>query len=128
MPHQLQIGFDSDGEALLSGEESRVLAAVSGRRGRERAVTGEVLAALTGIEYKRLREVISHLINHHGCLIASCTRGYFIPVTPEEISEATRSLRHRGIMILVRASKLQKASLEEIFHQARMEWGGNHAQ
>ncbi len=121
MSDQLQIGFE------LTGEESRVLAAISGRRSRGNTVTGEVLSALTGIDYKRLREVIAHLINHHGCLIASCTRGYFIPVTPEEISEATRSLRHRGIMILVRASKLQKASLEDIFNQARIEFGKDHA-
>ena len=117
MPDQLQIGFD------FTTEESLVLAAISSHRGRDKAVVGEILAALTGIDYKRVREVIAHLINHHGCLIASCPRGYFIPVTPAEISEATRSLRHRGIMILVRASKLQKASLEDIFNQARIEFG-----
>lgn len=117
MPDQLQIGFD------FTAEESHVLTAISLHRGRSNAVIGDILAEFTGIEYKRLREVISHLINHYGCLIASCPRGYFIPLTPAEISEATRSLRHRGIMILVRASKLQKASIEAIFHQARMEFG-----
>ncbi|MDA8155589.1 MAG: hypothetical protein M0Z52_03915 [Actinomycetota bacterium] len=117
MPDQIQINFD------LTGEESRVLAAVSAHRGRENAVLGGVLAAVAGVDYKRLREVIAHLVNNHGCLIASCPRGYFIPVTVPEIAEATRSLRHRGIMILMRASRLQKASLEDIFNQARMEFG-----
>ena len=90
--------------------------------GKDNAVTGRMIAQRTGIEYDRVRAVISHLVNRHGRLIASCSGGYFIPVTEDEVREATRSLRHRGIMILYRASRLQRASIEEIFHQSVMEF------
>lgn len=68
-----------------------------------------------------MRALISHLVTDHGKLIASCGRGFYVPQTPEEIVEATASLRHRGIMILVRASRLQQSSLEDVFGQAVME-------
>ncbi len=123
MIEQVQLDF----EALVKGseltrEERLVWEAVQPRRGKENAILGPMISAMTEIEYNRIREIISHLIKRHGRLIASYSRGYFIPITPEEVMEATRSLRHRGIMILVRASKLQRISLEEIFHQAKMEF------
>ena len=91
-------------------------------KGKDAAILGHTIAAMTGIKYDEVRAVIAHLVNEHQCLIASCGRGYYVPVTEEEIASATRSLRHRGIMILMRASRLQKSSLEDIFMQAKMEF------
>lgn len=101
-----------------------MLRALEQHRGKGAAVLGRDMAQVTGIEYNKLRAVIAHLVNDHGVLIVSCGRGYYIPVTPEEIVEATRSLRHRGIAILVRAAALQKTSVEEIFRQSRIEFEG----
>jgi hypothetical protein len=114
---QATLNFD------LTNEEAAVLGIIEKHRGKGSAILGKAIGSITGIEYDRLRAVISHLVNDHGYLIASNSKGYYVPVTADEISEATRSLRHRAIMILVRASRLQKISLEEIFHQARMEFG-----
>lgn len=114
---QIQITFDE-----LTHEEQKVWDVVRLYRGKENAIKGSKIAEWTGLEYDYIRSVIAHLINHHGYLIASCSKGYFIPQTSKEIFEATRSLRHRGIMILVRAAKLTKVSLEEIFRQGRMEF------
>lgn len=117
MTEQLGINFN------LTHEEQAVWNIIRYRRGKPDAVLGTVIAEITGIYYDRVRAIIADLINKHYLMIASNSKGYYVPVTPDEISEATRSLRHRAIMILVRASRLQKISLEEIFHQARMEFG-----
>lgn len=92
------------------------------RRGKSNAIKERVLAAATGLQGVEVREKIRHLIMEHGVLIASCTHGFFIAETEEEIRAATLSLRHRGIMILMRAAKLQKISLKEIFNQTVMEF------
>ena len=118
MNDQLQIDFD------LTLEENAVLQALGQHRGKGAAIVGREIETITGVEYDRLRAVISHLVNDHGHLIASGPKGYYIPETPEEIGEATRSLRHRGISILVRAARLQKTSVEEIFKQSRLEMCG----
>ncbi|MEW5745260.1 MAG: hypothetical protein AB1805_07490 [Nitrospirota bacterium] len=111
-----QAAFDFD----LTGEERMILAAL--REGKENAILGDEIVKLTGIGYDRVRQVISHLVNEHFYLIASYSRGYYIPTSAEEVSETTRSLRHRGISILVRAAKLQKKSVEEIFNQSKLEF------
>ncbi|KAF0145090.1 MAG: hypothetical protein FD156_1201 [Nitrospirae bacterium] len=105
----------------LTNEEMEILRLL--QRGKENAVKEKTLAAATGMKGVAVREKIRHLIMDHGVLIASCDAGFFIAETEDEIKAATRSLRHRGIMILMRAAKLQKISLEDIFHQARIEYG-----
>ncbi|MBS3918085.1 MAG: hypothetical protein KG012_04270 [Deltaproteobacteria bacterium] len=106
----------------LTFEESRIWDAIRLYRGKDSAVTGRQIAEWTGLEYDFIRSVISHLVNDHNYLIASNSRGYFVPETAEEIFGATKSLRRRGISILVRAARLQRTSLEDIFNQAKMEF------
>jgi hypothetical protein len=117
-PTQSQLTF----EINLTVEEEMIWEIIGGRQGKERAILGPEIEERTQIEYDRIRMVISHLINRHGKLIASCGMGYYIPVSRDEIIEATKSLRHRGIAILWRSANLQKTSLEEVFGQARMEF------
>lgn len=128
---EIQIGLDFEHPPVspldrgeLTKEETLVWEIVREHRGKDAAILGPMISAQAGIEYDRLRAVISHLVNEHHCLIASYSRGYYIPVTSDEIDQATKSLRHRGIMILMRASRLQKISLENIFQQARIEYEG----
>jgi hypothetical protein len=110
-----QINFDFD----LSHEERMILSAL--RPGKRSAILGDGISRLTGIQYDDIRAIISRMVNK-GYLIASYSRGFYIPETESEITEATRSLRHRGIMILMRAARLQKTSVEKIFNQARIEF------
>lgn len=119
---QVEIDFSTRKAPFLTDEEQRVWSAVANRTGRESAILGNHLAELARIEYNTLRAIISHLVNHHGYLIASCSKGYYIPVNPDEIASATRSLRHRGMAILQRAARLQKSSIEEVFGQAKIEF------
>lgn len=121
MEKQLAIDFTDRKAPILTDEERRVVALVSFRMGKDCAILGAGIAEAAGIDYTTVRAIIAHLVNNHGCLIASCARGYYTPQTDEEITEATRSLRHRGIMILMRAARLQKSSLEDIYHQAKLE-------
>jgi hypothetical protein len=119
MLDQLNIGFD------LTREEQAILACI--HKGKQNAWQVRSLAGATGLKHVEVRQIVRHLIMDHGVLIASSMgnpAGFYIPETAEEVAEATRSLRHRGIMILVRAAKLQKLSLEEIFHQGKIEFGG----
>ncbi len=95
------------------------------QKGRRNAQSVKFLAGQTGLSETEVREKIRHLIMVHDVLIASTVQkpaGFYIPETPEEIDQATRSLRHRGISILARAAKLQRLSLEDIYHQAKMEF------
>jgi hypothetical protein len=122
MPEQVQIDFTGRKAPVLTEEELRVWNVLEAFRGKTCASLGPVIAARTGIDYDNVRAIISRLVNNHAYLIASCSRGYFIPVTPEEIFLATKSLRHRGIAILMRAARIQKSSLEAVFGQAKMEY------
>lgn len=122
MVEQVQIDFSDRGVSILTADELLVWNIIEERRGRAAAILGQVVADRTGIDYDTVRAIVSRLVNRHACLIASCAHGYFVPVTAEEISGATKSLRHRGISILMRAARLQKSSLEEVFGQAKIEY------
>jgi len=111
----MQIGFD------LTDEERHVLGLL--RPGRENARSVRFLAGMLGVSQVRLREIVRGLIEHHGICIGSRTGnppGYYIITEPEEIEEVYRSLRHRGIMILMRAARLKKISVTEVFGQGEL--------
>lgn len=92
------------------------------QHGRTNAIKERALVSATGLQGVFVREIIRSLIMNHSVPVASCAQGFFIAETEDEISSATKSLRHRGIMIIMRAAKLQKISVEEVFGQARMEF------
>jgi len=107
----------------LSDEEQAVYSLL--RTGRSRALSAQMLADETGLTNQQVRATVRRLIMVRGMLIASVVDdppGFYIAETREEIITATRSLRHRGIMILVRAARLQKSSLELVFKLGRLEF------
>lgn len=115
-----QAAFDFNLE--LTAEEAAVYCLLP--YGRARALSARNLSERTGLSDVQVRQTIRSLIIERGILVASAVDdppGFFIAETPDEIITATRSLRHRGIMILVRAARLQKASLEMVFNQGRLE-------
>ena len=114
---------EGKGEGYLTNDERQVLSLL--KYGRENAIGVKALANTTRLPDVEIRAIIRHLIMEHNFLIASAVSapaGFYIAETVKEIEQATKSLRHRGIMILMRAAKLQKISLEEIFHQSRIEF------
>ncbi len=109
----------------MTAEEAAVYCLL--QSGRASALSSRDLADRTGLSDVRIRQAVRNLIMERGILIASAVDdppGFFIAETPDEIITATKSLRHRGIMILVRAARLQKSSLELVFNQGRLEIEG----
>ncbi len=106
----------------LTDEERQILTLL--RKGRANAITVRELSEETGLNEKIIRQTVRDLIMDRWILIGSAVHhpaGYFIPETADEAIAATKSIRHRGIMILMRAARLQRASLELVFNQARLE-------
>jgi hypothetical protein len=120
-----QAAFDFD----MTAEEQAVYCCLM--TGRASALSARDLSIRTGLSDKDVRQTVRSLIMDRGILVASAVDdppGFFIAETPDEIITATRSLRHRGIMILVRAARLQKSSLELVFNQGKLEIEQEHTQ
>ncbi len=92
MPEQMTLSFDGP---LLDGEENVVWEAIRTRKGKGNEIGGRDIAVQTGLEYDRVREVIAHLVTGHHKLIGSNSRGYYVPVTAEEVVTAARELLER---------------------------------
>ena len=108
----------------LTDEEFAVWRIVSARRGRDKAIKVSQLAWETRLTEQRVREIVSHLVREHKKMIASSTAnppGFYVIKNAEELRTHIRSLRHRGIMCLVRAAELAKTSIEDVFNQGRLE-------
>lgn len=77
--------------------------------GRENAIIGKDIAQGFGFtDDRKIRLIIEELIDE-GFPVCSATdtpAGYFFPVTVDEAKEYYRKLRHRGLMVLVRARKV----------------------
>lgn len=119
MTEQLDIFRDS-----LTEQEGLVWRVIEGHRGKGNPIQVGAIAQQTEMNERVVREVVSHLVNRHGKMIGSSTgnpAGFYVITDREELERHLRSLRHRGILCLVRAAALQKKSLEEIFGQARLE-------
>jgi len=115
-----QLSFDFDAPPLTK-EQTAVWDCIRDRLGRGTEILGTEISARTGIDYDRVRTVIGNLRRHKKKLIGSNTHGYYIPVTKEELHEYFASMRRRGITILWTVSRQAGISLEEIFHQGKLD-------
>jgi hypothetical protein len=117
-----QLALDFDGPRMTV-EEQTIWGLLG--HGRDHAVGAAWLAHMVGEPERRIRQVVRHLIMHHNISIATAVdqpTGFYLPANREERTTAVKGLRHRGIMILVRAAKLDRLSLEEEFQQGRFEF------
>ena len=106
----------------LTDIESRVFSLI--QRGRGNAISMSALAEAVGIATRELQDVIKHLIEDHGVLIASATgknHGYYYPVTEDELISARAQIIHRIQSLARRLRAIDKEAFEEIFGQGRME-------
>jgi hypothetical protein len=113
---QLTLNFD------LTKEEQTVVNQLW--PGRLNATGVAKISKTTGINDRRVRQIVRHLIDDHGLCIGSATdepAGYFIATDPGEVADIVGAMRHRGISILVRASRISGNSLTEIIHQGVLE-------
>lgn len=118
MPDQLSLDFEAP---ILTEEQKTVWNCIRDCRGKGTEILGTEISARTGIDYDRVRTVIGNLRRHKKKLIGSNTHGYYIPVTKEELHEYFASMRRRGITILWTVSQQAGISLEEIFHQGKLD-------
>lgn len=122
-----QAAFDFD---LKLTDEERAVYGLLGY-GRARALSARELSERTGLRDRQVRDTIRSLIMERGVVVGSAVDhppGFFIAKTADEVIAATSSLRHRGIMILVRVARLQKSSLEMVFNQGRLDLEKEHTQ
>ena len=121
MSERDQITLDLS-DPLMTREEQLVWDVLHSHLGKGSAILGPAIAERTGIGYKRVQKIVSDLVCHHRKLIGSGTMGYYIPQNPDEVKAAAHYLRHRAIVALHRASEMQRTSLEDVFHQAALEF------
>ena len=110
--------------AKLSPEERAVWTVVSHHEGRSSAISVPTLASLTGLSEQKVRASVSSLVTKHGKRIGSASdqpAGYFIVQTPEEAEAAFAHLRSRAMKLLVRAAKLQRRTVDEVYSQGKLE-------
>ena len=106
----------------LTDAESRILSLI--QRGRENAISMSALAEAVGIATRELQDVIKHLIEDHGVLIASATgknHGYYYPVTEDELVSARAQIIHRIQSLARRLRAIDKEAYETIFGGARFD-------
>lgn len=125
MTDQLRMDFErkDSGQAGMTKDERAVLALI--QRGRENAISMSALAEAVEISTRELQDVIKHLIEDHGVLIASATgrfHGYFYPASEAEYKAAVDQLRHRIISLARRIRAIDRQAFEDIFGQGRMDW------
>lgn len=106
----------------LNKDETAVWAQIRFKMGKDNAISGRTIEASTGLSYKRVQKIISDLVNKHGKFVGSCTKGFYVPGTSKELHDATRTLRHRGILTFFRASRLEKISPYELFKRSMIEF------
>ncbi len=105
-------------------ERHRAAMVLHAHLGRERAISASNLSELLGLPERRTRELVASLINEHGVPVGSSTEkppGYYIIVDPKELDAVCASLKSRALKILLRLSRLQKASLEKVLGQLSLE-------
>lgn len=110
--------------AELSADEARVLDVMQRHRGRPSAIHKEALAEAVGLEVRRLRVVIAHLIERHSQPIGSASQspaGYFLIQTAQEAEQAAQELQARIIQLAKRLAKLKQNTPADCLDQLKID-------
>lgn len=112
----------------LAEEEVRVLTEVRRRCGKPAAIAVADLAAATGIEERRVQQVVKHLVERHQAPIGTATKppfGYYWIVSDEERREVRDSLVRRAVSTLQRARAYDRSGwVARLIGQAELELDG----
>lgn len=114
------VGQPSD----LTPRELLVLDALAPHRGRAAAIHKEALAEMVGMEVRKVRIVIAHLIERHNQPIGSASQapaGYFLIETAEEAEQAAQELKARIIQLAKRLAKLKQNTPADCLDQLRID-------
>lgn len=108
---QLMLEFH---ELEITREEAVISRIIEAHPGRQNAIPVGELAARTGIDERRVRDIVKHLIERHGLPVGSSTvepPGYYLIVDNKERLEVRRSLVRRALSILERARAYDRGGL-----------------
>ena len=112
-------------DLLSMSTDSQIVSNIIGcRYGKQRAVSVEQIADMTGIPSRTVRDIVKHLIEHHQLRIGSSLGnppGYYMIVTREEAAQNEKTLRRLGISILTRAAVLKRLTIKEYMSQLQEE-------
>lgn len=96
----------------MTDEEKSITGILTKATGRERAVSVRAITRMTGINERRVRQIVKHLIERHHFPIGSTTTapsGYYMITDNDERVMVRKSLTGRALSILKRASVYDKA-------------------
>jgi len=101
-----------------------LISALSRHQGQANGISAEALAREIGLVdgngARRLRKLISALREEGYAICAKPTTGYFVPVTPEELSESCAFLEHRALHSLRLLSRMKNVALPELLGQLKL--------
>lgn len=99
-------------EPQLNPEEELVSGIIAAARGRDRAVQVREIARRTGIDERRVRDIVKDLVERHHLPIGSTSGhpgGYYTITDQAELRAVRCSLIRRAVSILNRAKVYDKA-------------------
>ena len=115
----------------LNNLEATILRFLEAHQGREFSISrerlvekinGEYLFTPLGVSERKIRATIKHLVESHGQWIGSCSRGYFMIQTDEELLTACKYYHGYALSLLHVEAKLRKTSLATLLGQLSMEF------
>lgn len=118
MPEQVAILFE------LSTEEMQILDQLTVCQGLENAVSNKKLAELTGIEERKVQDLVKHLVEEHRYPIGSATgqpHGYYWITTAAEQERSEKQLEHRIISTARRLARLRKNTPHAVLLQLSLD-------
>jgi hypothetical protein len=85
--------------------------------GAANAIRGSEIAAWFGIDIRQVADIAKRLLERDRLLVGSCSRGYFVIVTEEDVRVALGKLEPMGVSIFRRCAILKKMSYREYTDQ-----------
>lgn len=98
----------------------QLLTVLSSHIGREKGITARQLAALLGIDERKVRTLIVEARTSGHGICGTPRDGYYIAGNAEEMEETCRFLRARAMCSLVQESILRKIPLVDLLGQLRL--------
>lgn len=107
----------------MTAEERRVWSVLRGHKGQDHAITRARLAEATGLDDRRMRQVLAHLRKRHGRPIGSVSSppgGYYVIRQAREARSVLRQYWRRVLDQLETIQVLERKQLPELVGQLSM--------
>ena len=115
----------------LNHLESLVLMFLEAHPGKDFAISRKTLVEKVNgdaplifqVNEREVRMTIKHLVESHGQWIGSCTKGYFMIQTDEELLSTCKYYHGYALSLLHVEAKLRKTTLAALLGQLSIEFG-----